>query len=209
MPRKSYRTEQKIRPQTQPVPGVSKKHQETKTEEFLFVKKLIRILACLLTVCMLTAAVSVTSVAQASSENEQTIHEFLTEDMSLSDAAACGVLANMKAESGLRANIYNSNHSSYGLCQWSGSRLNNLKNYCNRNGYDWHSMNGQLHYLQYELTNSYKSVYNSLKGIGNIRNGAYNAGYKFCYNYEVPANRTSRSQQRGNIAKNTFWPHYA
>ena len=61
-------------------------------------KKLIRILAAVLTVCMLTAAVSVTSVAQSNSSNERTIHEYLTEDMGLCDAAACGVLANIPSQ---------------------------------------------------------------------------------------------------------------
>ncbi len=177
-------------------------------------KKLKRIVAVVMAVLMLTAAVSVTSVAQEktsgekSTSNEKIIHEYLTEDMGLNDAAACGVLANMKAESGLRADIYNGSHTSYGLCQWSGSRLNNLKNYCNRNGYDWHSLNGQLHYLEYELQNNYGKVLNNLKSTKNSGQGAYNAGYNFCYNFEVPSNRTSRSQQRGGIAQNNFWPHY-
>lgn len=171
-------------------------------------KKLLRVLSVVLAVCMLTAAVSITSVAKASSDNESIIHEYLTEDMGLCDAAACGVLANMKAESGLRANIYNGNHSSYGLCQWSGSRLNKLKNYCNRNGYDWHSLNGQLHYLEYELENSYKGVLKDLQGTKNSSKGSYNAGYNFCYDFERPANRSSRSHERGGIAQRNFWPHY-
>ena len=37
---------------------------------------------------------------------------------------------------------------------------------------------------------------------------AYNAGYYWCYTYEVPANRESVAKSRGNVAKNTYWPEF-
>ena len=171
----------------------------------------MRILSCVLTVCMLSVAVSLASVsvAQASSENERIIHDYLAESLHLNDAAISGILANMECESGLKSDIYNSNHSSYGLCQWSGSRLTNLKNFCNRNGYDWRSMTGQLHFLQYELTNSYAKVLSYLRGVPNSASGAYNAGYYFCAPFEIPANTSGRSAQRGGIAQNKYWNHWS
>ena len=48
----------------------------------------------------------------------------------------------------------------------------------------------------------------SLKSVENTAQGAYEAGYNFCYNYEVPSNRASRSVQRGEMAMYDFWPKY-
>ena len=42
----------------------------------------------------------------------------------------------------------------------------------------------------------------------NSADGAYNAGYRFCYDFERPANKGSRSSQRGSVAKNSYWPSY-
>lgn len=38
--------------------------------------------------------------------------------------------------------------------------------------------------------------------------GAYEAGYRFCYDYERPASRTASSIKRGNMAKDTCYPRY-
>ena len=38
--------------------------------------------------------------------------------------------------------------------------------------------------------------------------GAYEAGYRFCYDYERPASRTASSIKRGNMAKETCYPRY-
>ena len=38
--------------------------------------------------------------------------------------------------------------------------------------------------------------------------GAYEAGYRFCYDYERPASRTASSIKRGNMAKDTYYPKY-
>ena len=38
--------------------------------------------------------------------------------------------------------------------------------------------------------------------------GAYEAGYRFCYDYERPASRTASSIKRGNMAKDAYYPKY-
>lgn len=38
--------------------------------------------------------------------------------------------------------------------------------------------------------------------------GAYEAGYRFCYDYERPASRTASSIKRGNMTKDTCYPRY-
>ena len=101
--------------------------------------------------------------------NETTIYNYLINNMKLNTAAACGVLANIQAESSfnpdLKGDYQNGQYTSYGICQWHADRWTNLKNYCNKNGYSWTTLNGQLNYLKYELsTNQYNYIYRYLKG---------------------------------------------
>lgn len=72
---------------------------------------------------------------------------------------------------------------------------------------EW-NQNGQLHYLEYELQHSYSSVWNRLHSVDNTADGAYDAGWYWCYYFEIPANKASVSVTRGNYAKNTYWPIY-
>ena len=88
----------------------------------------------------------------ASGANATTIFKFLINNMSYSSAAACGVLANIKAESDFNPNCYGDNGTSYGICQWHNSRFTALKNWCSQNGYDYTTLNGQLYYLKKELS---------------------------------------------------------
>ena len=108
----------------------------------------------------------------------------------------------------LKGDYQNGQYTSYGICQWHADRWTNLKNYCNKNGYSWTTLNGQLNYLKYELsTNQYNYIYRYLKGVSNDANGAYNAGYYWCYKFEVPQYRAQKSITRGNSAKNTYWQY--
>ena len=59
------------------------------------------------------------------------------------------------------------------------------------------------------LDGSYKKIRNYLQGVENSPAGAYDAGYYFCYNFEIPADRANRSVTRGNLAKDTYWQKYA
>ena len=184
-------------------------------------KKWLSVLLSLL--LMVSIASPAVLTAQAAS-NEQTIFNFLTNDMELNTAAACGVLANIEKESNFRNDVLEYGYTwasggGYGICQWTNSprtsytgRRTNLVNWCNNNGYDYTSLNGQLHYLQYELNTSYyyNLVTKRLENASNDANGAYTAGYYWCYYFEVPAGyNTGVSETRGNLAKNTYWPKYS
>lgn len=156
-----------------------------------------------------------TKNAKASGANATEIFRFLVSDMSYSSAAACGVLANIQAESDFNPNCYGDKGTSYGICQWHNSRFTALKNWCKQNGYDYTTLTGQLYYLKKELSaNNDTYLYNG-KTINNKMltytasvDNAYNAGYYWCYTYEVPANRESVAKSRGNVAKNTYWPEF-
>jgi len=140
--------------------------------------------------------------------NEQKVYYFLVNEMDYSPAAACGILANIKCESTFRPTAYNPNGGSYGICQWLGGRYTRLQEWCAENGYDHTTLEGQCWYLKYELENKYTKVHNFMKGVENTPTGAYDAGYYYCYHFEVPANRGSVSIKRGNMAKDDFWPKY-
>ncbi|MCD8215831.1 MAG: phage tail tip lysozyme [Clostridiales bacterium] len=148
---------------------------------------------------------------QLFTSNRDTIYNFLV-GKGLNTAAACGVLANIKYESGYSPTALGDNGTSYGICQWHNSRYTSLKTYCSNNGYSYSSLTGQLYYLWYELNNdSYYTtkVLNYIKNVSNSATGAYNAAYDWCYYFEVPANKASVSKTRGNYAKNTIWPIYS
>ena len=139
--------------------------------------------------------------------NEEIIYAFLINECGFNSAAACGVLANIRAESNFRPEALNS-IGCYGICQWYAGRRTRLNNFCEENGYDSSTLIGQLWYLKYELQNHYKGTWNYLRGVSNDAQGAYDAGYYWCYYFEVPENRTSNSIKRGNSAQDTYWPKY-
>ncbi len=145
--------------------------------------------------------------------NVYTIFNFLIKECGFNAAAACGVIANIECESNFNPNLWGDNGTSYGICQWHNERLTAMQNWCSSNGYDWKTLTGQLNYLKKELSaNTSKYLWNGLtiankmKAKANTADGAYSAGYDWCYYYEVPANKESRSVERGNRAKNTYWP---
>lgn len=152
------------------------------------------------------------SANAASTSNKQKVFSYITNEMGLNSAAACGIMANIEKESNFKSStvIRDSNGlQSGGLCMWNGSRLTRLKNHCNNKGLNYLSVEGQLSYLKYELSlGSYKHIYNYLKNVKNNSDGAYDAAHYWCYYFEVPANRASKAVQRGNAAIRNYWPVY-
>lgn len=126
----------------------------------------------------------------------------------LNNAAICGILANIQYESNFNLDSLGDGGTSYGICQWHNGRWTNLKNYCNQNGYDWHSLEGQLEFLLYELETSAQGTYNVLKSVPNTAQGAYNAGYEWCFNFERPAAKVTSSPRRGGTASSKYWEIY-
>ena len=141
----------------------------------------------------------------SSESTEYVIYKFLVGEMGLNRAAAMGVLANIKYESVYSPTIGGDGGTSYGLCQWHLGRKTNLINWCKQNDLDYTTVEGQLRFLQYELATRYPAVLSYLKKVDNTAEGAYDAAYYFCFNYEAPAARTSQSKARGNYAKNTLF----
>ncbi len=160
------------------------------------------VIVAILAVCPFT---TVSAASVTGSSNESAVYDYLVHTMGYNGAAACGVLACIAAESSFNPNA---GSTYYGLCQWGTTRKANLKSYCSSNGYDYTTVDGQMHFLQHELTTSYSSVNNYLKSVSNDSAGAYYAGYYFSYYYLIPGNRQSTSVTRGKTAMNTYCPVY-
>jgi hypothetical protein len=104
--------------------------------------------------------------------------------MGLSKAQACGVLANMHRESRFNSTADNG-LGYYGLCQWGGERKDNLFKWCENNGYDATTIDGQLHFLQYEMPLYYPNTTAQLRACPNDEEGARRACWIFAIGYEV------------------------
>lgn len=171
-------------------------------------------LCLLLCLCLL-----IPYTVHAKKSNEQIIFEFLRDDMGFGNnaqAVACGILANMYAETGgqnYAPDTTGDSGTSGGICGWhDGTDADNwtrLKNYCKDHGYQWDTLGGQLHYLKYDLFDSgrFDDTRGRLMAVENDMHGAWYAAYLFCYWYEAPANRVSSAMRRGTYAED-FWHKY-
>ena len=124
------------------------------------------------------------NVVPNSSDPKGQIYNFLTGSMGLSKAQACGVLANMHRESRFNSTADNG-LGYYGLCQWGGERKDNLFKWCENNGYDATTIDGQLHFLQYEMPLYYPNTTAQLRACPNDEEGARRACWIFAIGYEV------------------------
>ena len=158
---------------------------------------------------LLQGTLSVEALRLDASSTESTIFNFCLDDLNLNIAAACGVLANIYSESSFnpRASVIDSNGlESFGLCQWNGSRLNDLKTYCSDNDLNYQTLDAQLAFLKYELMGSEKSTYSKLRDVDETEEGAYKAGYDWARYFERCASRYYES--RAERARDIYWPKY-
>ena len=167
---------------------------------------IIRLLAVLLAAVILAVPVLAEPLEQMAVERE--IYAFLTEELGLSTAAACGVLANIEHESAFRPTIVGDQGTSYGLCQWHNERFSALRGYCSALGMDYRTVEGQLAYLKYELGNKYTSLILMLQSIENTSDGAYRAAYQWCIQFEKPSNMQVKAAARGELAQGKYWIRY-
>lgn len=145
--------------------------------------------------------------AASSEENKNTIYNILVGTYGYSTAAACAIMGNMEAESSYTpGEDTGDGGTSYGLCQWHAGRKNALMSWCSENGFNYASIEGQLAYLDHELSTSYQSVKNSLNTANNenTEDAAYQAAYDFCVGFEKPAAGATAGVRRGETARRLF-----
>ena len=171
-------------------------------------KKVTRtVLLLILSLMIVFSSIPLAGAASTTQQNKSTVYRFLTNTLKLNRAAASGIMANIEKESKFNptsVHIDSNGRPSGGLCQWNGSRFDRLKKFCSSKGYNYLSVTGQMNYLKSELGGGYNKIYKYMKSVSNSAAGAYNAGYYWCYNFEIPSNRKTSSVTRGNLAKSYF-----
>lgn len=137
---------------------------------------------------------------------EENIFIYLTDCLGFPEPAACGIISNIAHETGWKFNPKAGSLSgSYGLIQWMGGRLNNLKKWCKKNDKDYNTIQGQLDFMYWELTESDPyGTYDYLMKCTDGEDAAYDAGWYFCFWYERPANARGRANLRGSDAKDYY-----
>jgi len=177
-------------------------------------KALTKVLLTAFTLVILAAIVPLSANASSSNKNElkTEIFSYLTDEMNLNSAAACGVMANIDEESDFNPRLVITDTNgllSGGLCQWNGGRFSRLRAHCRQKDISYLSVEGQLSYLKKELSSkTYGYIYDYLKSVPDTAKGAYDAAYYWCYYFEIPANRASKAVSRGNAAKGKYWKAY-
>ena len=149
-------------------------------------------------------ALSSVNVRADSASSAPVIFNYLTGELGLNTAAACGILGNMYQESGLDPTAQS---SYYGLCQWSGALTAELMSYCAQAGYDSASIEGQVHFLGTELTGSYSGVLAALQSVPNTADGASQAASIFCQQFEQCGNYDVEIPRRAAFANN-YWSEF-
>ena len=121
-------------------------------------------------------------------------------------AGACGVLANLEAENNFSTSLNSGDGGlASGICQWHPDRWANCESYCASIGKDPTTIEGQTAFLIHELQ-SYPDLWNLLCSAPQTGQGAYDAAYKFCVDFERPSDKYSKGNDRGNIAKDKYFP---
>ena len=138
-------------------------------------------------------------------QNRDEIYRFITDVLELNHAAACGIIANIHYESRFNPQALGDYGTSYGLCQWHNRRFRYLVSWCEENGYDFTTVEGQLYYMKSELEGYYSFVYEHLKSVANTSRGAYSAGNYWCLYYEKPKNKIVSGDLRGELARQRYW----
>ena len=150
----------------------------------------------------------VTAANISPDEGEEKVFAYLMHELGLNRAAACGVLANIHYESGFNPHAVGDGGTSYGICQWHAGRYLTLVSFCSSIKLPYGSVEGQLKYLEEELSGGYAHVLDYLKKTPDTAVGAFDAAYYWCYHFERPAMILRQSTLRGNAAKNSYWPRY-
>lgn len=170
-------------------------------------RTILRILALLLVLTVAAAGVCAQDWWDPFAVERQ-IYTYLTEELKLSSAAACGILANIEYESAFQVTIIGDQGTSFGLCQWHNARYSALMTYCAARGLDYGSVPGQMEYLAYELKSSYAGLFGALRSVDNSAEGAYQAAYLWCIQFERPADMERKAEERGNSARYKYWNRY-
>ena len=171
-----------------------------------------RILCLVLAVAMLfILLVTPAMAADKTSINQKEIYRFLTEDLGLNTAAACGIMGNIYYETGYRADITVGDY--YGLFMYYPPLGEALRTWCDSQKLDYRTVDGQMKFLRAMFNGevayfNYISLYSSLLETENTANGAYNAGAMFCRQFEKPSDLSNQARLRAEHASGVLFQKY-
>lgn len=111
--------------------------------------------------------------------------------------SACAILGNIHQESSFRTGATNGTH--FGLCQWGGSRFENLKALADQKGTSWTDVRTQLEFLWSELCGSHSVVKDSIINSADMEY----ATDIFCRKFEICGNYGIEVPRRYKYAK--YW----
>ena len=131
---------------------------------------------------------------------------YLQDALNLNLAAVSGILANIQFESGFDPNKIGDDGLAYGICQWRGARLDQMVAYCDANGLNPITLEGQLAFLAHDLQENYIYPYDLIRLCDDTPWGASDATYNFCAYYEVPADPDTESVGRVELNDILFYP---
>lgn len=155
---------------------------------------------------LFTSLYTVNNYTQQQINNATYIHDYFINQGWTSNAIA-GMLGNFVSESGLNPDLHQyGGGPGYGLAQWTASVV---QGWCNSNGYDYRTLQGQCAYIQYQMTHGqqyYPSRYSRMTANEYMHSyeSAYNLGMIWLNNFERPANRNQPA--RGQQAQ--YWFQY-
>ena len=130
----------------------------------------------------------------------------LRDGLQLNDAALAGILSNIQAESGFNPIKMGDAGTAFGICQWQGARLDQLREYCAREKLDSKTIDAQFSFLIHDLKNNYIYPYDLLRSCADNEEGAVLAAYYFCAYYEVPVDAEETSPEREKLTMLLIYP---
>lgn len=180
-----------------------------------------------------TNPVSISGYSMENTEDlEDPVYQYLTNVFGFNNAVACGIMANIQAESDFRSNNlqgsfeqktgytdetytaavddgtyteFSTDKAGYGLCQWTYStRKEGLYQLKQERKVSISDYQMQLDFMNKEITSKMRTYLNE---ISDTEDGAYDAGYYWCLEFERPAAGETSAVKRGNLAK-TYYNDY-
>ena len=137
---------------------------------------------------------------QKQKEKEKIAYNYFT-SQGYSPEASAGIVGNLVYESGLNTSAEGDigfrGGSSFGIAQFRGKRLENLKK---RYGDKWTDFGNQLDFVRHELETTHKRANNALKNANNV----YDAGSAFSDLYEIPAKKYKDNKDRQTKVNNVY-----
>lgn len=150
--------------------------------------KKLKLFSIILLLAVLFSCIPFLAIGVSAEENvQQTVYNFLTKDLGLTPASACGIMGNIMIECSFipdRGAMDVNDKYSYGLMMWNGGRYESLKKWCTDNKFDYKTAIGQLNYLKWELENTEKTAYENQKKIPNTVEGACLAAIQWADDFE-------------------------